>query len=494
MHLKKKIIQSILLLIAITLVHPPFISSVFAHNHPGYSHDSTIGYQNPNWMKDIKDNVRLSDLSIPGTHDSMAFYGGDITQTQTMSLATQLNSGVRFFDIRNRHIENSFAIHHGPVFQHAFFGKDVVEEMIKFLKNNPHETILMRVKEEHTPSNNSRSFADTFEWYKEIYSPYFWNAISDNPTLGEVRGKIVVLQDFSSPKKHGINYHTLKKQDNYNLGTNWDLYNKWTAVKTHLFEANTSYQNGKKEMYLNYLSGSGGAFPYFVASGHSSPGTSAARLSTGLTTPGWKDSYPDFPRVDCFIGICTIAFEGTNVLSADLIASNNFSYSGIIAADFPGRGLIENTININNHLLKEPNIQGTYQMVSALNNSSVIDLNQSNNNVTLWSNNRGNNQKWRLIYDSNKKAYQIKSVTNENLILAWNDYQGSNNVFATPNRGYEEHYWIVEDAGNGYFYLKNKKNSKYLDVTGSGTANGTNIIVWDYHGSNNQKFKLQKIN
>ncbi|PFK27805.1 binary toxin-like calcium binding domain-containing protein [Bacillus cereus] len=137
---------------------------------------------------------------------------------------------------------------------------------------------------------------------------------------------------------------------------------------------------------------------------------------------------------------------------------------------------------------------GTYQMVSALNNSSVIDLNQSNNNIILHQNKNGNNQKWKLVYDSNKSAYQIKNIANENLVLAWNDYQGSNNVFATPNRQYEEHYWIVEDAGYGYFYLKNKKNSKYLDVTGSGSANGTNIIVYNFTGNSNQKFKLQKLN
>ncbi|MES1054087.1 hypothetical protein FOA24_35535 [Bacillus thuringiensis] len=135
---------------------------------------------------------------------------------------------------------------------------------------------------------------------------------------------------------------------------------------------------------------------------------------------------------------------------------------------------------------------GTRQLVSALNNSSVIDVAQSNNNnVILHQNKNGNNQKWKLVYDSSKGAYQIKSLINENLVLAWNNYQGSNNVFATPNLNLEEHYWIVERAGNGYFYLKNKKNSKYLDVTGSGTANGTNVIVYDFTGNNNQKFKLQ---
>src|SRR5207302_1134087 len=98
---------------------------------------------------------------IPGTHDTMAFYGGDAAQTQTMSLANQLESGVRVLDIRCRHIADVFAIHHGVVFQKVFFG-DVLNDVIAFLKKNPSETVLMRVKEEYEPAENTRTFEETF--------------------------------------------------------------------------------------------------------------------------------------------------------------------------------------------------------------------------------------------------------------------------------------------------------------------------------------------
>lgn len=76
-------------------------------------------------------------------------------------------------------------------------------------------------------------------------------------------------------------------QDEYHLSTNWDLYDKWTKVKDHLTNANNSDPSNRKT-FINFLSGSGGSFPYFVASGQSSPGTNAPRLLTGRTTPGWK--------------------------------------------------------------------------------------------------------------------------------------------------------------------------------------------------------------
>ena len=119
-------------------------------------------------------------------------------------------------------------------------------------------------------------------------------------------------------------------------------------VKEHLSNANNSDPSNRRT-FVNYLSAGTGSFPYFVASGQSSPQTNAPRLLTGLTTPGWKDKWPDFPRVGCFLGICSIAFEGTNILSAERIGKGkDYSrYVGMILSDFPGKDLIDNVININ---------------------------------------------------------------------------------------------------------------------------------------------------
>lgn len=318
----------------------------FAHNHPGYSHDGKIKTSHPAWMETLRDNVRISELSIPGTHDTMAFYGGDIAQTQTMSLENQLHSGVRALDVRCRHIENVFAIHHGIIYEKVFFD-DVMNILVNFLAEHPSETVLMRVKEEYTPANNTRSFPETLDYYWARYQDYLWTPTSDNPELAEIRGKIVILQNFPSGKKYGINYNSFQIQDAYNLSNNWDLYGKWAKIKEHLKNADEGDGSTK---YMHYLSGSVGSFPYFVASGHSSPGTSAPRLATGRTTPKWKDIWPDFPRVSCFIGLCTIAFEGTNVLAYERLGSEYKNRVGIIMSDFPGPGLIDRIIKLNDRL------------------------------------------------------------------------------------------------------------------------------------------------
>ena len=331
------------------------LSPMIAADDRGYYHEDGPIADNSDWMATLPDDKRLSELSLPGTHNSLSFYGGDIVQTQSMSLTNQLLSGIRVLDIRVRHFYDKFAIHHGFVFQNAYFGPDVMAPITAFLAANPTETVLMRLREEYTAQGNTRSFEKTFQYYKSLYGDFIWTPPADSrsfwsppppsPILDNVRGKIVILQNFGGGH-HGIHYGDLDRQDSYSVSSNWDLYSKWQKVKAHVEKAE---HGSRYDIYINYLNASGGSFPYFVASGKSSPQTSAPRLLTGLTTPGWKNSYPDFPRVGCFIGICSIAFEGINNLLANYIANGHTDFTGIIMADFPGAGLINNVILLNNN-------------------------------------------------------------------------------------------------------------------------------------------------
>ena len=316
-----------------------------------YSHDKETGSCNPDWMSGLSDDTCMSEISIPGTHDTMAQYGGDSAQCQSVSLSDQLEAGIRFIDIRCRHITDVFAIHHGVVYQNCSFG-EVLDAVSEFLNAHPTETIYMRVKEEYEPSNNTRTFEETFrDAYWNARQSLFWKpdecACHCNPKLELTRGKIVVLQDFNANEIYGVKWGTLNVQDDYVLSSNWDLYDKWEKVKKQLDNANRNKES--KNIYVNFLSGSTGSFPYFVASGQSSPQTDAPRLLTGRTTPGWKDSWVDFPRVGCFCGICSIAFEGTNILAAERIGKDREfnSHVGIVVADFPARDLIDRIISLN---------------------------------------------------------------------------------------------------------------------------------------------------
>uniref|UniRef100_A0A1B6KRD8 Phosphatidylinositol-specific phospholipase C X domain-containing protein n=1 Tax=Graphocephala atropunctata TaxID=36148 RepID=A0A1B6KRD8_9HEMI len=328
-----------------------------AHKHGSYMRNADDGFNHrKNWMSSISDDVPLSEMAIPGTHHSSTFtWDTDVTMTQVLNFQQQLNFGVRFFDIRIRHANNAFALHRGHLFLGLYFSDQFLNTVDNFLKNNPSETVLILLKKEYSPESNTRSMRDTLQRYLNQYADTFLQTNYRNVTLGRARGKFIIFSDYDQFNSFGLQYWECDIQDNYHLSTNWDLYNKWEGVKNQLENA----RNGNaSSFYINYLSGRGGSFPYFVASGHSSSGTSAPRLATGLTTPGWSSSYPDFPRVGCFIGICTIAFEGTNTLTYDKLQeyneypSGNRRTVGIIVADFPGDSLIAAIIDNNSSIKK----------------------------------------------------------------------------------------------------------------------------------------------
>ncbi|GLK91780.1 phosphatidylinositol-specific phospholipase C [Pseudomonas turukhanskensis] len=343
-----------------------------AHTHSGYYYGGgNLNVPNGNaWMRNLANEDPVLSISIPGTHDSASLYGGPYVQTQTLTIPQQLKAGIRFLDIRGRPTNGSLAIHHGEVFQNKMFG-EVLNEVITFLRENPSEFVLMRVKEEH--SNNEKAFLQALNNYVTApqNKPYIWTdsrgwTVYRRTTVGDVRGKIVLLREaFDSQymsESVGAAYSNYHVDDSWVVNTNWDLYSHWEKKKSAL---NAAQVAGRAR--LTYLSGADIAFPYFVVSGHSSPGTGAPRLATGYTTPGWSWKWQDFPRVDCLGSLCTIAFEGTNILATELIKKANIKntnprkneagvideqrpngrYVGVVATDFPGAGFIEAVIAAN---------------------------------------------------------------------------------------------------------------------------------------------------
>ena len=151
------------------------------------------------WMGQVDGEKGLYELSIPGTHDSCAENKSGCSKNgwvkcQDKSLEDQLNMGVRFFDIRLRHIEDRFMIHHGSCYVGYKFGTNVLNVFKEFLKQNPTETILMSYQEEHKAEKTTRSFEKTLQWYLgtqwEKSMLYTGTTV---PKLKDVRGKMVMI-------------------------------------------------------------------------------------------------------------------------------------------------------------------------------------------------------------------------------------------------------------------------------------------------------------
>ena len=159
----------------------------------------------PCWMKYVDGNKYLDELSIPGTHDSGTCSVDNDTEPQSSQakcqqdyIPTQLLEGVRYFDIRLGKGENP-GIDHGACYLLKKDGNfmhlsDVIGYFNTFLSENPTEALIMLVSRgngEATDESLTTALGKVFD-----ENPDLFYTSSRIPTLGEVRGKIVLLRRF----------------------------------------------------------------------------------------------------------------------------------------------------------------------------------------------------------------------------------------------------------------------------------------------------------
>ncbi|MGW2018692.1 phosphatidylinositol-specific phospholipase C [Streptomyces sp. NPDC001927] len=252
------------------------------------------------WMAGHGDPTPLQKLTLPGTHDSGARFGGPWSECQNTTIAQQLAAGIRFLDVRCRVTGGSFAIHHGASYQNMMFG-DVLIACRDFLAAHPSETVLMRVKQEYS-SDSDATFGAVFTDYLDNRGWRSLFRIGDTvPTLGEARGKVVLIADNGGlPGLKWWDGGAIAIQDDWNALPNA----KYPKIEAHFRSAVA--QPGK--LYINFVS------------------TSAS------LPPRWNSDNLN-PRVHGFL-------DGT---------ANSWKGLGIVVMDYPNTrsGLVESLIRHN---------------------------------------------------------------------------------------------------------------------------------------------------
>ncbi|RST08821.1 phosphatidylinositol-specific phospholipase C domain-containing protein [Streptomyces sp. WAC07149] len=230
------------------------------------------------WMWGIASDTRLSNMSIPGTHDTLSIHGGAWVQTQedygdsANTLAAQLDRGIRAIDIRARVSGGgAFTIHHGVKYQNANFD-DVLTKAQSFLRQHPTESIVMRLKAEcvygsksgltecendpdsTTPEKVRAIFGDYVRKYPGLfYAPSVSGGSQASvPTLGEVRGKVVLgsFDNAGADDTYGLKGFNDRKEDHWEPDS---VGEKWNYVKGNVNKAITGNAN---DLYVTYSSAS----------------------------------------------------------------------------------------------------------------------------------------------------------------------------------------------------------------------------------------------
>ena len=166
-------------------------------------------------MHSLQDSLNIAQINLPGTHDSCAYrvQFPMLSKCQNTTITEQLNSGIRFLDIRVEKEGNKLKLVHdiadcknAQKKSEKLYLDSVINDCRKFLTENPTETILLSYKRDDG-ANQEETFDTFFENYLENDS--VWYRENRIPILKEVRGKIVLLNrdniDKSNEKYTDLN-------------------------------------------------------------------------------------------------------------------------------------------------------------------------------------------------------------------------------------------------------------------------------------------------
>ncbi|XP_070767831.1 1-phosphatidylinositol phosphodiesterase-like [Enoplosus armatus] len=260
------------------------------------------GSYNIPWMSGIEDFRTLSLITIPGTHDSMALYGGPEGERQALSLRNQLRAGIRFLDLKVFGLGNTLYVMHGVVYQHSTL-KEVLDTVRAFLSEFKTEAVLIRVQPESFEKNTVNQMVQNLIGNDQN----FW-VTSGVPNMGQVRGKIVFLQ--KSTFTLGIPLIDTDGKSNTKVSNIKDKDNRIIKQLNQATEA-----CGGDNVVMTYTSGTGfGTFWGMFLT----PKRVAEKVNPWLNQY-LRQFYPNKPR-PCF---------------------------GVIAMDFPGIDLIQTVTSLN---------------------------------------------------------------------------------------------------------------------------------------------------
>ena len=233
--MKKAVKNLILLMLVITAALSLFPNAAYADDA-----DDTDTVSLTDWMASLPDEWLISEINIPGTHESGTRHviaawdpisdpiANAIGSCQQYYINEQLVRGIRLLDIRIDGKTGTyssmidFKVVHGALADCTFAGLDekltfgyVLDWCYAFLDAHPKETVIIFVSPDRGKDEEKYAAMETLK-QGALGDPncLYYTAGDTIPTLGEVRGKVVILDDFRDGRT------TTAYENNYDLKDN----------------------------------------------------------------------------------------------------------------------------------------------------------------------------------------------------------------------------------------------------------------------------------
>ena len=191
-----------------------------------------------NWMSKLPDDLKITDISIPGTHDSGSanIPSDGSKRTQQHYIDELMNAGIRHFDLRlGLTDEGILKIIHTPAgIAYGHYGEiltlDLVMEWANgFLESNPDEALIFQIKEDDSRDVVKQSAYNYFKNLALDSNSRLW--VGDHvPTLGEARGKIVLISMLGTD---GLDYEIEREGKKLRWGIN---AKNWQEGKIYYYD------------------------------------------------------------------------------------------------------------------------------------------------------------------------------------------------------------------------------------------------------------------
>ncbi|KAL2125280.1 hypothetical protein VTJ04DRAFT_1645 [Mycothermus thermophilus] len=327
------------------------------------------------WMASLNSSLPLSALSIPGTHNSPTCYLAlPSVRCQAVPVQEQLLNGVRFLDVRvscppynpspdaNHDDDPTFLTTLSLHLVHSAFPvsligrkhlSDLFSTLYSFLAAHPSETILLSLKREGTGKGTDHDLARIIHRHscpkKHTSETSKWYTSPRIPTLGEVRGKIVLVRRygidtaFVPADEAGIDGSawpdnvadgtcgsgTIRIQDYYGVMSKGQIQTKIRFAQEGLERAaaqrvhpSSSSQRKVAPLYINFLSASNffnaSCWPdriavkinpsmiEYLCMNHGAPEKGPGKLevgdaATGIVVTDWVGHRGDWDLIRCIV-------------------------------------------------------------------------------------------------------------------------------------------------------------------------------------------------
>ena len=136
---------------------------------------------------------------------------------------------------------------------------------------------------------------------------------------------------------------------------------------------------------------------------------------------------------------------------------------------------------------------GTYTIESALGSGMLLDVygasKENEANVQLYK----GSQTFNVTYIGDGTYEIIANCSGKSLDAARGGTTAGTNIIQFNAKRSENQKWYIQDAGNGYYYIRTAGGLLCLDVWGGQAANGANVQLWGFNGGNNQRFRFNKV-